>query len=144
MGFQTLEILFQSIVSGFPSNNLIGEMLKWILQVSLCFFLPLFFCLLFTKIDNDGCDGLVAKSYLTLATQWTLARKAPLSQGFPRQEYLRGQPFPSSGDLPNPRTELTSPALQVDCFQYRATREAPIDNDIEQQSKEKISEQKQE
>ena len=32
----------------------------------------------------------------------------------------------------------------MDCFQYRATREAPIDNDIEQQSKEKISEQKQE
>ena len=41
--------------------------------------------------------------------------KAPLSMGFPRQEYWSGLPFPSPGDLPNPGVELvslTSPALQ--------------------------------
>ena len=30
---------------------------------------------------------------------------------FPRQDYLRGLPFPSPGDLPNPGIKLASPAL---------------------------------
>jgi len=34
--------------------------------------------------------------------------------GFPRQEYWIGLPFPSLGDLPDPETELASPALQAD------------------------------
>ena len=33
------------------------------------------------------------------------------------QEYWSGQPFPSPGDLPDPGTELGSPASQVDCLQ---------------------------
>ena len=33
------------------------------------------------------------------ATPWTLARKAPLPMGFPRQEYWNGLPFPSPGAL---------------------------------------------
>ena len=33
---------------------------------------------------------------------WTVARQAPLSMGFSRQEYWSGLPFPSPGDLPNP------------------------------------------
>ena len=37
---------------------------------------------------------------------------APLSMGFSRQEYWSGLPVPSPGDLPNPETELRSPALQ--------------------------------
>ena len=43
------------------------------------------------------------------ATPWTVACQAPLSTGFPRQEYWSGLPFPSPGDLPNPRTEPASP-----------------------------------
>jgi len=31
--------------------------------------------------------------------------------GFPRQEYWRGLPFPSPGDLPNPGMEPVSLAL---------------------------------
>ena len=34
-----------------------------------------------------GGGGLVVKSCLTLATPWTVARQAPLSMGFSRQEY---------------------------------------------------------
>ena len=30
-----------------------------------------------------------------IVTPWTAARQAPLSMGFPRQEYLSGLPFPS-------------------------------------------------
>ena len=35
-------------------------------------------------------------------TPWTVARQAPLSMGFSRQEYCSGLPFPSSGHLPDP------------------------------------------
>ena len=57
------------------------------------------------------CYCLVVKLYLILATPWTVARQVPLSMGFPRQEYWRGLPFTSPGDLPNPRMSPVSPAL---------------------------------
>ena len=42
------------------------------------------------------------------------SRQAPLSIGFPRQEYWSVLPFPSPGDLPNPGFEPRSPVLQAD------------------------------
>ena len=36
------------------------------------------------------------------ATLWTVARQAPLSVGFSRQEYWSGFPCPSPGDLLHP------------------------------------------
>ena len=54
--------------------------------------------------------GVVPKSCPTLATLWTVVRQAPLSQGFPRQEYWNGLPCPSPGELPNPGIEPMSPA----------------------------------
>ena len=47
------------------------------------------------------------------ATLWTVACQAPLSMEFSKQEYQSGQPFPSPGDLPDPRIEPGSPALQA-------------------------------
>ena len=47
-------------------------------------------------------------------TPWTIAHQAPLSMGFPRQEYWSGLPFPSPGDLPDPGIKpgsLSSSAL---------------------------------
>ena len=44
-----------------------------------------------------------------LWTSWTLAHQAPLSIGFPRQEYCSGVPFPPPGDLPNPGIKPASP-----------------------------------
>ena len=38
----------------------------------------------------------------TLLTPWTVARQAPLTMGFPRQEYWSGFLFLPSGDLPDP------------------------------------------
>ena len=58
--------------------------------------------------------GLVIKLCLTLAIPWTVARQAPLSMEFPRQEYWNGLPFPSPGDLPDPGIKLGSSALQAD------------------------------
>ena len=43
-----------------------------------------------------------------------VTHQAPLSTGFPRQEYWNGLPFPSPGDLPDPGIEPTSPAWLVD------------------------------
>ena len=50
-------------------------------------------------------------------TPWTVAREAPLSMEFYRQEYWNGLPFPTPGYLPNPRIELRSSALQADSLQ---------------------------
>ena len=47
--------------------------------------------------------GFVTMSCPTVVIVWTAARQAPLSMGFSRQEYWSGLPFPSPGDLPNPR-----------------------------------------
>ena len=48
------------------------------------------------------------------ATLWTVAHQAPLSLGFFRQEYWRGLPCPTPGDLSHPGIEPASPALQAD------------------------------
>ena len=49
-------------------------------------------------------------------TPWTAANQAPLSMGFPRQEYWSGLPCHSLGNLLDLRIEpasLVSPALQA-------------------------------
>ena len=52
----------------------------------------------------------------SFATPWITTSQAPLSMGFPRQEYWSGLPFLSPGDLPNPEIEPRSPGLQADSF----------------------------
>ena len=46
-------------------------------------------------------------------TPRTVARQAPLSMGFSRKEHWSGLLCPPAGDLPDPGTEFTSPALQA-------------------------------
>ena len=43
-----------------------------------------------------------------------VARQAPLSRGFPRQEHWGGLPCPPPGDPPNPGIKPRSPALKED------------------------------
>ena len=65
-------------------------------------------------------DGFVAQLCLTLATSWTVACQAPLSMGFPRQEYWNELPFLSPGDLPDPGLKPESLALRwVSCVAGR-------------------------
>ena len=52
----------------------------------------------------------------SFATSWTVARQAPLSVGFPRQEYRNGLPFLSPKDLPHSGIEPMSPALAGEFF----------------------------
>ena len=75
-----------------PSKNFLKEILN--LSVIICFSLVQFF-----------------------ATLWTVARQAPLSMGFSRQEYWSGLPCPPPGDLPYTGIKPKSPvfpAFQVD------------------------------
>ena len=60
-------------------------------------------------------------------TPWTVALQAPLSMGFPRQEYWSGLPCPPPGDLPDPGIKpmsLMPPALAGRFFSTGATWEA--------------------
>ena len=60
---------------------------------------------------------LVAKLCPTLCDPTDVAHQAPLSLGFPSQEYWSGLAFPSPVDLLNSKTEPelpASPALQAD------------------------------
>ena len=89
----------------------------------------------FGQVGHDSRQGWPGRSYQHLgaklfqlvqffATLWTVALQAPLSMGFPRQEYRSGLPFPPPGDLPNPGiepTSLTSPALAGGFFTTSAT-----------------------
>ena len=60
------------------------------------------------------------------AHPWSVAYQAPLSMGFPGQEYWSGLPFPSPGQLPDPGMEPTSPALAGGFF----TTEPPEKPDL--------------
>ena len=62
---------------------------------------------------NSVCKTRVSHVQLSV-TPWTVARQAPLSMEFSRQDYWSGLPFPSPGDLPDPGIEPGSPALQAD------------------------------
>ena len=57
-------------------------------------------------------------------TPWTVNPHAPLSMGFPRQEFWSGLPFHSPGDLPDPGIKSASPALAGRYFYHWATWEA--------------------
>ena len=68
-----------------------------------------------SKGMGPGCYWvvvLVTQSCPTLRPHG--ANQAPLSLGFSRQEHWSGLPFLSLGDLPNPRIESRSPALQAE------------------------------
>ena len=58
--------------------------------------------------ESESLSCSVVSHYF--ATPWTVARQAPLSMEFPRQEYWSGSPFLSPGDLPDPGIEPASPA----------------------------------
>ena len=66
------------------------------------------------------------------AAPWTVARQAPLSMGFSRQEYWNALPGPPPGDLLNPGIEpasLTSPALAGWFFTTSTTGKLFLDHE---------------
>ena len=65
----------------------------------------------FSAYEQIWTSNSIKCYIMWLWAPWTVVCQAPLSMGFPRQEYWSGLPFPPPGDLPNPETELTPPAL---------------------------------
>ena len=79
----------------------------------------------FCEVDQALCGGDQSLSRVQLfAIPWTIACHAPLSMGFPSQEYWSGLPFPFPRDLPDPETEpmsLASPTWAGGFFTTSAT-----------------------
>ena len=100
-----------------------GYFSTWSVSISRVSALPLqglvkvFLTLLVLPVGSQhkrsACMCLLSHVQLC-ATPWTVARQAPLSMGFSRQEYWSGCPCPPPGHLPHPEIEppsLTSIAL---------------------------------
>ena len=60
----------------------------------------------------------------SLLSPWTVARQAPLSMGFSRQEYWGGLPFPTPGDLPDPGIEPLSLEVGKNLVNSKSQRKA--------------------
>ena len=58
------------------------------------------------NVIPDACE--ISRVWL-FVTPWTVACQGPLSMGFSRQEHWSELPFPSPGDLPDPRIKPLSP-----------------------------------
>ena len=59
----------------------------------------------YEKRESVSCS-VASDSFVT---PWTVAHQAPLSMGFPRQEYWSVLPFPSPGGLPNLGIQVRRP-----------------------------------
>ena len=66
------------------------------------------------KAKSEEVKVLVTQLCPTLGDLLTVARQAPLSMEFSRQEYWSQWPFPSPEDIPDPGMKPGSSALQVD------------------------------
>ena len=86
----------------FPVIFAVKGKLSYLDQLSLAFF---FFFFLKSIM-------LVFNRVQLFVSPWIVARPAPLSMGFSRQENWSGLPFSSPGDFPNPGIEPESPELQ--------------------------------
>ena len=75
----------------------------------------------FKRVANISIEVKLLSRVWLLAIPRTAAHQAPPSMGFSRQEYWSGLPFPSPGDLPDPRIKPRPPGLTL-----WATREALI------------------
>ena len=59
-------------------------------------------------------------------TPWTVAQQAPMSMGFPKQEYWSGLPFTSPVDLPDPRIKPSFPVSWADSLMSETPRNPNI------------------
>ena len=66
--------------------------------------------LIFTYTNLELCECELSRVPV-FTTQCTVARQAPMSTEFSRQEYWSGLPFPPLGDLPHPGIQFISHAL---------------------------------
>ena len=81
-----------------------------------------------SEVCSLRCVCVCAQLCPTLCDPWTVAHPAPLSMGFPRQEYWSGLPFPSPGFFPTQGLHLCLPHLLhwQASFYHCATWKAPV------------------
>ena len=78
------------------------------------------------RLSSSSSSSSVCVTRVWLfATPWTIARQAPLSMKFSRQDYWSGLPFLSPGDLPDPGIEPRSPAVQADSLYCLSHQQSP-------------------
>ena len=69
------------------------------------------------KFKREGTHvsmGVCALSpFQPFGAPWTVPHEAPLSTGFPRQEYWTRLSFPPPGDLPDPGRKPKSPVSYI-------------------------------
>ena len=88
------------------SHTIWRRIQEMILHLPLLFFpneIPISTCFIV-----GGLHVCMLSSVWLFATLWTVARQAPLSMGFSRQEYWSELPCPTSGDLLDPGIEHVS------------------------------------
>ena len=71
-----------------------------------------------TVSDHMLCCAESLSHVRLFTTPRTIARQAPLSMGFSRQEYWNGLLCPPPGDLPNPGIERRSVSLLADSLPF--------------------------
>ena len=100
----------QHVDNSFPGVNML----------STTFSKLLFLLMHFTPQKKINMDNIIVVSSLSCVQLFchasTVAHQAPLSMGFPRQEYYSGLPLPSPGDLSDPGIEPMFPALAGELF----------------------------
>ena len=125
----------------------------WILICYFCFILCLeqrrqkleIFCGLEDwEASNSDCSENYSNKYALshvplFVIPWTVIYQASLSMGFSRQEYWSGLPFPSPGDLPDPRIKPRSPALQADALPSEPPGKPQINTQKEAKMKDRKS-----
>ena len=116
--------IMYSLFFKFPSPFLISfPSLVYTLPQSIYWsslWYPIGSCYLFYKCV---CTSLSVVSDSLWLHGLYVARQAPLSSKFFKQEYWSELPFPSSEDLSDPGVEPRSPALQVNSFTIWTIRE---------------------
>ena len=83
----------------------------------------MFFCFCFCFANKDYLCLFLDSTYMccvcSVTTPWIIARQAPLSMEFSRQEYWSGLLFPSPGDFPDQGSNLRLLCLlpwEADCL----------------------------
>ena len=104
------DFLFQifHVNGSTPANAMVQHVAFciWLLSLSIMFssFIHIVTCICTSFFFVLLCLA-VSDSFVT---PWTVAHQAPLSMGFPRQEYWSGLPFPTPGIFP---TQGSNPHL---------------------------------
>ena len=108
---QSQELIFFPAVHAAPSMGLGTEQALVSMSID---WIPFFLIIsMYTHLSvpiatstYSVCHSVVSDIF---ATSWTVAHQAPLSMGFPKQEYWSGLPFPFPGDCPDGGMEAVSP-----------------------------------